>query len=89
MSSLKRSGISQDRYRLSKAGLRKMLAIPDHEAEVEAQAKTMLRETLQRSRWYPQHWREDWDRLIERDVELMWRVMAEAARQRLEQGRAG
>ena len=50
-----------------------MLAIPDHEAEVEAQARTMLRETLQRSRWYPQHWREDWDRLIERDVELMRR----------------
>jgi hypothetical protein len=61
-----------------------MSAIPDHEAKVEAQARTMLRETLQRQRWYSQRWQEDQDRLIERDVELMWRMMAEAARERME-----
>jgi len=47
----------------------------------------MLREILQRSAWYPNLRPEDRQEQIERDVELMWRVMETAARERLEQGR--
>jgi hypothetical protein len=53
--------------------------------KVEALARDLLRETLQRQRWYPRRWQEDRDRLIERDVELLWRMMAKAARERLEE----
>ena len=56
-----------------------------YDREIEQLARQMLRETVERSRWYPRYGRENCDRLIERDVDLMWRVMAKAARECLEQ----
>jgi hypothetical protein len=55
--------------------------------EVEAEARTMLRETIEASGWYPDLRPPARAERIERDVEQMWRIMAEQARERLEQNR--
>ena len=56
--------------------------------EIEKLARQMLRETVERSGWYPNTRPRDRAERIERDVDQMWRVMAEAARERLEEGGA-
>ena len=55
----------------------------DHPA-VEAEARIMLRETIEASGWFPDLRPQARTQRIEKDVELMWRMMAEAARERLE-----
>ena len=56
-------------------------------AAVEAEARRMLRETIERSGWYLDIRPQTRAKRIEEDVEENWRMMAEAARERLEQGR--
>jgi hypothetical protein len=63
-----------------------MISIDD--PRVEAEARTMLRETIEASGWYPDLRPETRAQRIEKDVDEMWRMMADAARERLEQGRA-
>jgi hypothetical protein len=53
--------------------------------EIEAEARAMLREAIQRSRWYPHLPEEERNRRIERDVEENWPLMLADARKRLEQ----
>jgi len=48
----------------------------------------MLRETIERSGWYPDLKPQTRTERIERDVDAMWPMLAEAARERLEQGKA-
>jgi hypothetical protein len=53
--------------------------------EIEAEARALLRETIQRSRWYSSLPEEKRRRLIEGDVDRHWPVMIQDARKRLEQ----
>ena len=56
--------------------------------EIEALARELLRETIEQSGWFPNMSPRARAERIEHDVEQMWRMMAEAARERLEQGRS-
>jgi hypothetical protein len=56
--------------------------------EIEAEARAMLRETIQRSGWYRSLPEEERNRRIEQDVDQNWPMMLQEARKRLEQ-RAG
>jgi hypothetical protein len=58
-----------------------MESIPDDEVELEARA--ILRETIQRSGWYPTLSERDRQAAIERDVDQHWPVMIREAKQRL------
>lgn len=54
--------------------------------EIKAEARAMLRETIEHSGWYPElrgKWRE---MQIEQDVERHWHLMIDEARRRLLQG---
>jgi hypothetical protein len=53
--------------------------------EIEALARAMLRETIERSGWYPSLKGEFRQARIEQDVELHWHLMINEARKRLEQ----
>jgi hypothetical protein len=53
--------------------------------EIEALARAMLRETIERSGWYPSLRGEERRLRIEQDVELHWHLMINDARKRLEQ----
>jgi hypothetical protein len=53
--------------------------------EIEAEARALLRETIQRSRWYSSLPDEKRQELIEGDVDRHWPVMIQDARKRLEQ----
>ncbi|GEO19327.1 hypothetical protein [Microvirga aerophila] len=61
----------------------KQSPIPDE--EIEAEARAMVRDMIQRSRWYPGLPEEERNRRIEEDVELNWPLMLADARKRLEQ----
>jgi hypothetical protein len=63
-----------------------MAAIPDH--EIEALAREMLRETIERSGWYPELRGEFRAKRIEQDVERHWHLMAAKAREQLAMTRA-
>jgi hypothetical protein len=52
---------------------------------VEAEARAMLREAIQRSNWYPSLSEEERNRRIERDVEENWPLMLADAQKCLEQ----
>jgi hypothetical protein len=54
---------------------------------VEAEASTMLRETIEGSGRYPDLRPDARAERIERDVDRYWRTMAEVARERLEKAR--
>jgi len=56
--------------------------------EIEAEARAMLRETIQRSGWYRSLPEEERNKRIEQDVDQNWPMMLQEARKRLEQ-RAG
>jgi hypothetical protein len=67
-----------------------------HDKEIEATARAMLRETIERSGWYPAlrgiggvaeqaSGRAKRKQFIERDVEQHWHLMMADARKRLEQ----
>jgi hypothetical protein len=53
--------------------------------EIEAEARALLRETIQRSGWYPNLHGVKRDERIEQDVDLHWRLMWDDAVKRLEQ----
>jgi hypothetical protein len=57
---------------------------PLHDEEIEAMARAMLRETIQRSGWYPTLREKERQMLIERDVEHHWYLMTADARRALE-----
>jgi hypothetical protein len=49
--------------------------------QIEAEARSLLRETIERSAWYPSLSKDERRKLIEQDVERHWYIMApEAAR---------
>ncbi|KFG66733.1 hypothetical protein [Microvirga sp. BSC39] len=52
--------------------------------EVVLEAKALLRETIERSGWYPVMDERERRQRIETDVELHWHLMASDARRRLE-----
>ncbi|ANY77195.1 hypothetical protein BB934_02340 [Microvirga ossetica] len=58
-----------------------------HDKEIEAKARSMLRETIERSGWYPALHGPKRKQLIERDVEQHWHLMTTDARKCLEQCR--
>jgi hypothetical protein len=58
-----------------------------HDKEIKAKARSMLRETIERSGWYPALHGPKRKQLIERDVEQHWHLMMTDARKRLEQCR--
>jgi hypothetical protein len=59
-------------------------SITDH--EIEAEARAMLREAIERAGWYPSLLREFRQARIDQDVDHMWHLMIVDARTRLEQG---
>jgi hypothetical protein len=61
-----------------------MAMTPDD--EIEAEARTLLRETIERAGWYPSLRRIERDKRIEQDVDLYWHLMVPDVRKRLEQG---
>jgi hypothetical protein len=62
-----------------------MTDIPDE--EVEAVARTLVRQAILASGWYPKVDDVERQNLIEADVNLHWRVMIADARKHLEQQR--
>jgi hypothetical protein len=52
--------------------------------ELEAMARAILRDTIERSGWYPALRGEERRRLIDRDVDRHWPLMLEEARKRRE-----
>jgi hypothetical protein len=55
-----------------------------HDKEIEAKARVMLRETIERSGWYPAVGARERQQLIDRDVEQHWHLMIDNARKVLE-----
>lgn len=51
--------------------------------QVEAEARALLKEAIERSGWYPILSPEERCKRIEQDVERYWHVMAQEAAQRL------
>jgi hypothetical protein len=61
-----------------------MAVTPDD--KIEAEARTLLRETIERAGWYPSLRRIEREKRIAQDVDLHWHLMAPEVRKRLEQG---
>jgi hypothetical protein len=57
-----------------------------HDEEIEAEARAMMRETIERSGWYPTLRKKERELLIEQDVDRHWHLMLSEARKRVEQG---
>ncbi len=53
--------------------------------EIEAEARAILREMIERSGWYPALRKAEREKLIERDIEYHWHLMRTEAVKRLEQ----
>ena len=54
--------------------------------KIEAQARALLRETIERAGWYPSLRRSEREKRIEQDVNLHWHLMVPEVQKRLEQG---
>ena len=54
------------------------------EDEIEATARALLRETIERSGWYPSLRRIEREKRIAQDVDLHWHLMLSEARKRLD-----
>jgi hypothetical protein len=63
-----------------------MLLIRDE--QLEAEARAMMRATIEKSGWYPSLRGEARQRRIEQDVDLHWHLMLPKVRERLEQCRS-
>jgi hypothetical protein len=57
---------------------------PSQDEEITALARALLRETIERSGWYPSLYGEERRKRIEKDVELHWHLMIPEARKRRE-----
>jgi hypothetical protein len=57
---------------------------PSQDEEITALARALLRETIERSGWYPALQGEERRKRIEKDVELHWHLMMPEARKRWE-----
>jgi hypothetical protein len=51
------------------------------DAEVEAEARSLLRKTILNSGWYPELSKKDRQKRIEEDVERYWHLMIKEASQ--------
>ena len=58
---------------------------PIRDEEIEAEARALLRETIERSGWYPTLPGEKRQERSAQDVDLHWPLMVSDARKRLEQ----
>ena len=54
--------------------------------KIEAQARALLRETIERAGWYPSLRRSEREKRIAQDIDLHWHLMVPEVRKRLEQG---
>ncbi|MBM6584421.1 hypothetical protein ILT44_29980 [Microvirga sp. BT689] len=54
--------------------------------EIEATARALLRETIERAGWYPSLRRSEREKRIAQDLHLHWHLMVPELRKRLEQG---
>jgi hypothetical protein len=52
--------------------------------EIEAEARALLREAIERSGWYPSLRRIEREKRIAQDVDLHWHLMVAEARKRLD-----
>jgi hypothetical protein len=59
---------------------------PTRDEEIEAEARALLREAIERSGWYPDLRGKKRQSRIEQDVDLHWHLMLSEARSRLEHG---
>jgi hypothetical protein len=57
--------------------------------EVQALARAILCETIERSGWYPSLSRSEREKRISQDVDLHWHLMVPEAQKRLELGQDG
>lgn len=57
--------------------------------DIEAEARALLRETIERSGWYQSLPKAEREKRIEQDVEQHWRLMVPDVMKRLEQSRGG
>jgi hypothetical protein len=58
---------------------------PIRDEDIEAEARAMMRATIERSGWYPNLQGEERQQRIEQDVEQNWPLMVPDARMRLEE----
>jgi hypothetical protein len=56
-----------------------------HDEEIEAKARAMMRDTIERSGWYPTLRKKDRELLIQQDVDRHWHLMIDEVRKTLEQ----
>jgi hypothetical protein len=66
--------------------LKAQMVTAPHDKEIEARARTLMRETIKRSGWYPAVRGPERRQPIERDVEQHWHLMIADARKALERG---
>ncbi len=59
---------------------------PTRNEQIEAEARALLRDAIERSGWYPDLHGERRQERIEQDVDLHWPLMLSEARRRLDQG---
>jgi hypothetical protein len=57
--------------------------------DIEAEARALLRETIERSGWYQSLPKAEREKRIEADVDRHWSLMVPDAMKRLEQSRGG
>ena len=60
---------------------------PLRDEEIEAEARVILREMIERTGWYPALRKAEREKLIERDIEYHWHLVRAKAVRRLEQRR--
>jgi hypothetical protein len=65
--------------------LRGQVVTAPHDEEIEAKARAMMRETIERAGWYPTLRRKERELLIAQDVDRHWHLMISEARKTLEQ----
>lgn len=59
------------------------MSVTPRDEEVEAEARTLIRQRIQDSGWYPDLHGEDRTRRIEEDVDRHWHLMIKEATRRL------
>jgi hypothetical protein len=75
--------------RTSRARFRGERVATLRDEDIEAEARALIRETIERSGWYQSLPRAEREKRIEQDVEQHWRLRVPDAMKRLEQSRGG